>query len=107
MNKKNLNKKGKIVIDNHLKNTIKQLNKLKKEARTLGIFVDDRNLLKCPECGLMEDIDSNGMLLTVFEKFPNKDTGLRFKEIKNGKIFRCPNCGQKLSENVAKILGEK
>lgn len=81
-----------------------QLVKLKEKARELGLFLDDRELLECHKCGLMEDVDINGKLLTVFEKEPNKDTGLRFKEIGNSSTFRCPNCGYQISENVEKIM---
>lgn len=104
--KKKLNRRKKTLIADDLLKVVKQLVKINEEARALGIFVDDRELLVCPKCGLMEDIDSNGMLLTVFEKSQNKDTGLRFEEIKNSKTFRCPSCGNKISENVAKILGK-
>lgn len=107
MNKKNSNKRKKTLsLDKSFKDTVNRLVKIKEEARSLGIFVDDRNLLECPKCGLMEDIDSYGRLFTVFKNAPRKDTGLRFKEMKNVK-FRCPNCGEKISENVAKILEVK
>ncbi len=65
--------------------------KLKEKAKKLGMFTDDRELIECPECGLMEDVDINGRLFTVFKKSPYKDTGLKFKEMKNSR-FRCPNC---------------
>ncbi|KUK86473.1 MAG: hypothetical protein XE03_1489 [candidate division TA06 bacterium 34_109] len=104
MNKK-ISDKRTIIPDKLFKAT-KQLIKIKEEARSLGIFVDDRELIECPKCGLMEDIDSYGRLFTVFKKSPNKGTGLKFKEMKNGKIFHCPNCGEIVSENVAKILEE-
>jgi len=83
-----------------------QLVKLKEKGKELGLFVDDRELLECHKCGLMEDVDINGKLLTVFEKEPNKDTGLRFKEIGNSATFRCPNCGNQISEKVEKIMEE-
>ena len=86
---------------------IKAVMYVKEKARELGLFVDDRELLECHKCGLMEDVDINGKLLTVFEKEPNKDTGLRFKEIGNSATFRCPNCGNQISENFAKIMGRK
>ena len=95
MNKKNLNKR--ISSSDKLFKVVKQLVKVKEEARALGIFVDDRELLECKKCGLMEDVDINGRLLTVFEKEPSKDTGLRFEEMKNSKTFRCPNCGKEIS----------
>ena len=38
--------------------------KIKKDARALGIFTDDRKLLECLDCGLMEDVTINGLLIT-------------------------------------------
>ena len=32
------------------------LEKVKQEAGTLGIFTYERELLKCPSCGLLEDV---------------------------------------------------
>jgi transcription elongation factor Elf1 len=104
MHKKNSSKSKKTLISNRLVKAVKQLVKINKEAESLGLFVDDRELLECPKCGLMEDVDINGTLFTVFENSPNKDTGLRFKKIKNSKTFCCPNCGQQISENIKKIL---
>ncbi|MEW6605892.1 MAG: hypothetical protein AB1414_00385 [bacterium] len=107
MNKKNSNKSKNTLISNSLFKAVKQLVKLNEKVKALGIFVDDRELLECPKCGLMEDIDIYGRLFTVFEKEPNKDTGLRFKEIRNSKTFRCPNCGEQISGNVVEILEVK
>lgn len=38
--------------------------RLQKQAKALGIFVNDRELLACPGCGLLEDVASNGSLMT-------------------------------------------
>ena len=79
----------------NLFNLAKRLVEIRGEAKKLGIFTDDRELLECPRCGLMEDIDINGRLFTVFKNAPYKDTGLEFKEIgKKGSCFSCPNCGE-------------
>lgn len=96
MNKKISDKRT--IISDKLFEATKQLVKVKEEAKALGLFVDDRELLECPKCGLKEDIDINGRLFTVFEKVPNKDTGLRFKKVKSSKTFRCPNCEKTVSE---------
>jgi len=97
MNKKTLNKRRTSSYE-IFNNAVKRLEKVKEKAKSLRVFVDDRKLLECSECGLMEDIDIKGRLLTVFKKAPDKDTGLRFEEIKNSKTFRCPNCGKIISE---------
>ena len=69
-----------------------QLAVLQAEARALGLFAGDRELLACPRCGLMEDVTFMGLLITCRPPALGADTGLRFEEIKAGK-FRCPKCG--------------
>jgi hypothetical protein len=39
---------------------------LQKTARRLGIFTEDRALLTCPTCGLMEDVLFDGRLVNVY-----------------------------------------
>ena len=70
----------------------RQLAVVQAEARTLGMFVDDRELLACRRCGLAEDVSFAGLLITNCSTDSGEDTGLRFKEITSGK-FRCPKCG--------------
>ena len=69
-----------------------QLVALQAEARALGLFANDRELLACPCCGLVEDVTCTGLLITYRPPALGEDTGLRFEEIKTGK-FRCPQCG--------------
>lgn len=91
---------NKIAKRDNLLNFAKKLIKIKEEAKMLGIFTDDRELLECPICGLMEDVDVNGRLFTVFKKEPYKDTGLNFKEVgKKWDRFSCPNCSQMITVN--------
>ena len=33
---------------------------LQAKARTLGLFANDRELLECPDCGLMENVAAAG-----------------------------------------------
>jgi predicted RNA-binding Zn-ribbon protein involved in translation (DUF1610 family) len=74
-----------------------QLVDLKDEARALGIFAGDRDLLTCPKCGLMEDVLVDGTLVTYHEENNPKDTGLRFVESTTAKgRFNCPECGSKI-----------
>ncbi len=37
---------------------------LQKRAKALGVFANDRELLECPRCGLMEDVTSIGLLIS-------------------------------------------
>jgi hypothetical protein len=81
----------------------RQLVAVKKEAKRLGIFTEDRELLKCPGCGLMEDVAMGGMLLMCRRSSPGVDTGLRFSGIRNkARGFRCPVCG---AEFTATAMG--
>jgi len=68
---------------------------LRRRAEQLGIFVEERELLACPSCGLMEDVAVGGLLLTYFGE-RGDDTGLRFAEQSDG-TFRCPSCGLSVS----------
>ncbi len=71
----------------------RQLVDIERQARALGIFVDDRELLMCPKCGLTEDVLSGGRLVT-FDGSSGPDTGLRFIEPTSvDGQFTCPRCG--------------
>ena len=66
---------------------------LQKTARRLGIFIDDRELIACSKCGLMEDVLFDGRLVTCREA-GGDDTGLRFSEHPRAEgLFVCPECG--------------
>jgi uncharacterized C2H2 Zn-finger protein len=73
---------------------------LQKQMKALGMFANDRELLECPRCGLMEDVAANGMLLTCTPTELGNDTGLRFGELTT-ESFRCPSCGQTVHEPLA------
>lgn len=64
---------------------------LQKQARELGLFANDRELLDCATCGLLEDVAFGGYLITYRSAGSNEDTGLRFEELADGS-FRCPAC---------------
>jgi rubredoxin len=72
---------------------------LQEQARSLGIFVDDRELLECPQCGLMEDVIFTGQLITCRPSEEGQDTGLRFEELPQNR-FRCPACGSLVQEDL-------
>lgn len=70
-----------------------ELARVKKQAAALGVFTNDRELLKCSKCGLTEDVLTDGMLVTYhMNSRDSNDSGLRFEKIAEEK-FRCPVCG--------------
>ena len=62
------------------------------QAREMGVFVGDRELLACDRCSLMEDVAFDGRLLTCRPDSLGVDTGFRFEELPDNR-FRCPVCG--------------
>jgi rubredoxin len=70
---------------------------LQTKARALGIFTDDRELIECPNCGLAEDVNAVGQLITCRPPADGQDTGLRFRELPRNH-FRCPACGASVRE---------
>lgn len=70
-----------------------QLKAAQEKAAALGLFINDRELLTCPKCGLKEDILISGQLITHERDQPDADdSGLRFHEI-DDEHFVCPRCG--------------
>lgn len=70
-----------------------RLHSLKKQAKALGMFTDDRDLLECPGCGLKEDVTGQGILVTFKGDYTGVDTGLRFPEPDEDGVSCCPGCG--------------
>jgi predicted RNA-binding Zn-ribbon protein involved in translation (DUF1610 family) len=71
----------------------RQLQAVQEQARRLGLFPNDRDLLACPNCGLTEDVLASGQLITNVDPC-QPDTGLRFIEpTKDDAPFVCPACG--------------
>lgn len=65
---------------------------VKQRAEALGIFTDDRELLECPNCGLLEDVTAKGLLVTYpKDSVDPKDCGLRFHPVDETR-FACPKC---------------
>jgi len=72
----------------------RKVKELQEQAKELGMFVEDRDLLSCPQCGLEEDVTFHGLLIVSKASQPGVDTGLRFSEMDAAKHrFRCPACG--------------
>jgi hypothetical protein len=57
-----------------------------------GLFMEDRDLLQCDRCGLLEDVGCYGLLMTYPTGAPPVDSGLRFTKDKRGRYI-CPKCG--------------
>jgi hypothetical protein len=83
---------------------VEQLAAVQKQAKALGLFTNDRELLECPHCGLMEDVAINGLLITYREPDLGQDTGLRFKKVKK-QTFRCPSCKGLVTELPVEDFG--
>jgi len=81
---------------NDLYKVAASLYELKKQARALGMFTDDRELLECPQCGLKEDVTGHGILITYKGDAIGIDTGLRFPEPDDDGVSCCPGCGGKV-----------
>ncbi|MEK6284704.1 MAG: hypothetical protein AABO57_03085 [Acidobacteriota bacterium] len=77
---------------NNIRELTKRVVAVQEQARSLGLFPGDRELLECPKCGLLEDVLMGGKLITYHAGAEGQDTGLRFKELAEGK-FSCPACG--------------
>ena len=72
---------------------VRQLQAVQEQARRLGLFPNDRDLLACPNCGLTEDVLASGQLITNVAP-GQPDTGLRFIEpTEDDAPFVCPACG--------------
>ena len=72
---------------------IRQLEQVKAQSRALGIFTDDRELLECTNCGSLEDVMADGLLVTYpKDSVDLKDCGLRFRPVDKTR-FACPKCG--------------
>ena len=84
-------------LKSELRRLAEELESLKRRAKALGVFTNDRELLDCPHCGLMEDVAVDGLLITCRAPDLGRDTGLRFRKL-NAKCFRCPACGERVKE---------
>jgi hypothetical protein len=72
---------------------LRQLQAAQEQARRLGLFPNDRDLLTCPNCGLTEDVLAGGQLITNVRP-GQPDTELRFIEpTADDGPFVCPACG--------------
>lgn len=77
------------VLPKYLYREVARVHRLAREA---GLFMEDRDLLHCAHCGLLEDVGCYGRLMTYPTGQPPVDSGLRFTKDKRGRYI-CPNCG--------------
>ena len=78
----------------------RELVRVKKQAEAMGGFTNDRELLECRRCDLVEDVAFDGRLVTYHRKSKDySDSGLRFERL-NDKTFRCPICRTKLNATI-------
>lgn len=83
----------------------RKLAKVNAQARALGIFTDDRELLKCPNCGLLEDVTANGLLMTYpKDSVDLTDCGLRCFPV-DETCFACPKCWTRISREDQSAIG--
>ena len=76
-----------------IKPFVEDIVRIQKQAKSLGIFVNDRELLECTGCDLVEDVAFDGSLMTYQREGDDMtDSGLRFEEMGEEK-YRCPVCG--------------
>ena len=74
-----------------------RLRVLEAQRQAMGLAPDDRELLKCPRCGLFEGVDDEGVLFTSQKAEAPHDTGLRFEKLTDGR-WLCPRCCAKVVE---------
>ncbi|MBC8431753.1 MAG: hypothetical protein H8D96_07510 [Desulfobacterales bacterium] len=66
-------------------------------AQESGLFLNDRELLNCEHCGLQEDVDITGRLITYKSGEAVFDSGMRFEKGEGG-TYVCPICGEPARE---------
>ena len=79
----------------------RQLEQVKQQAGALGVFTNDRELLECSSCGLLEDVTAEGQLVTYPRSSRDmKDGGLRFRLV-GQTSFECPSCGTRIKAVIS------
>lgn len=74
----------------------RELMRIKRQAEALGVFTNDRELLECTGCDLVEDVTCDGFLITYHRNSDSMDDcGLRFEKLSQD-ASRCPVCKTEL-----------
>jgi len=93
-----------VKLDQEIRMLVRQLRAAQQEARELGLFPEDRELLECLRCDLVEDLGCDQRLTTFQRGDPGyTDTSMRFQEVQPG-MFRCPQCGATLMADTGDDL---
>lgn len=71
---------------------LREIKRLHRLAQEVGLFMNDRELLCCNSCGLLEDVDITGRLITYKSGEAVLDSGMRFEK-GEGDTYVCPACG--------------
>ena len=71
---------------------LREIKRLHRLAQDVGLFLNDRELLRCDSCGFLEDVDIAGRLITYKSGEAVVDSGTRFKK-GEGNTYVCPACG--------------
>lgn len=74
------------------KSLFAQIARVHRLAQEAGLFMEDRDLLHCANCGLLEDVGCCGRLITYLAGQPPVDSGLRFIKDRRGR-YACSICG--------------
>src|SRR5579885_548631 len=89
---KSQKKKSPTRLNPSLIRLVESVQKLRTQAKALGVFSGDRELLECNKCGLIEDVTDEGILITYKRTSKtHQDSGLRFQQF-HPTHFRCPQC---------------
>ena len=78
-----------------------QLVGLRKRTKALGVFANDRELMRCPRCGLLEDVTSTGLLITC-RAAALGEAGVCVVPLADD-VFRCRSCAQRVEVPAAEI----
>ena len=71
---------------------LRQIRHVYRLAKENGLFLNDRELLRCERCGLLEDIDIKGRLITYKSGEAVFNSGMRFEKGERD-TYVCPVCG--------------
>jgi hypothetical protein len=80
-----------------LRGLFARLQALEAQSIALGGAPKSRDLLRCPRCGLQEDVLAGGAFVVARPDQPRTDTGLRFEKLTNGR-YHCPVCYAQVEE---------
>ncbi len=90
----NIEKKLTSILKRSLLRRIRHVHRLAQQA---GFFMNDRELLRCDNCGLLEDVDITGRLITYKAGEAVFDSGMRFEKSERD-THVCPVCGEPARE---------